>query len=290
MNNTAGITLPITYAEIDGANKGERNDLLYKPNATYLGPDNALWSENAGQLLRQGSVSPYVLAQSGIPMVLAPNGTVATNGVITLATAVSPITVSGCWIRLPAGAVLNSPAGLYYAIFTSTTVGQVYTAMYDPATEAAPGVPRVLVPAVGSNTPYVQATSTNITLANVLVPANTLGAFGGLEIASIWSMGPAASGTRLLEQRFATQTFKTNNFATDRLSYCDMAYLTNRGVATRQISWSSGYQVSYGSINGGVGVLSVDTTKHQPLIFTGAIAVATDYAILEYFSVRVLPA
>ena len=68
--------------------------------------------------------STFVVARSAIPVILAPNGTIATNGTVTLGTAL-PLVYASAWVRFPAGAVVGGLAGLYFVKFSSTTVGQV---------------------------------------------------------------------------------------------------------------------------------------------------------------------
>src|SRR5574337_1133130 len=88
-----------------------------------------------------GTKVPYILAQSGVPVIVVPNGTVDANGTITLGTALSIVYAGGAWIRLPAGAVVGGSAGLYWCVFSFTTQGQVYTHFADKAAIFIPVVP-----------------------------------------------------------------------------------------------------------------------------------------------------
>ena len=91
----------------------------------------------------------------GVAAFLAPNGTVATNGTITLNTPL-PGVYANCWLKLPSGAVAGGVAGLYYCQMTSTTTGTV------------------LKSSSGSNLCFVADNSTGDSTFEPTIPTGTL--------------------------------------------------------------------------------------------------------------------
>ena len=146
--------------------------------------NNGVWTlmDNSA-LVAPPYPSAVTLAQTAIPSILVPNGTVATNGAITLGTALSAI-YAAAWIYLPAGAVVGGAAGLYYATFSSTTVGQVYTNYVNPAsTQLIPAISAgTPVAAVGSNSAYTTVVATDTPLATIDVPGLLMGANGRIRV------------------------------------------------------------------------------------------------------------
>ena len=99
------------------------------------------------------------IALSVVPVINLPSGTIDASGAIVLQTALVS-TARVCWGFLPAGAVSGGSAGYYYAEFTSTTVGHVYTNFNDASGDFFPGIPTgTLTPAVGSGAAYVGNTA-----------------------------------------------------------------------------------------------------------------------------------
>lgn len=223
-----------------------------------------------------------VLGQSGIPAIVVPNGTVATNGTITAGTAL-PLTYPQAWIYLPAGAVSGGSAGWYYCEFSSTTVGQVYTAY--KATMDTPYVPAVKTAAVGSNSSYTQTTSADIQLGGVTVPANQLGTNGGLEYFGFFSYNNSA-GAKTAKVKFGTGVV-VSSAPTTTTGLTVRKKLQNRAAASQVIhaTLETGAAVSTAPT-----LLSVDTTADVVASLTGQLATATDYIILENWSIEAIPA
>lgn len=74
------------------------------------------------------SVSPSrTLFGLPAPVVLAPSGSVAANGALTLGTTLTQTFSGGCWMYFPSGAVYaGSAAGLYWVVMSSGTAGIIY--------------------------------------------------------------------------------------------------------------------------------------------------------------------
>jgi hypothetical protein len=230
---------------------------------------------------------PYILAQDGVPIGLAPNGTVATNGQITLGTALPRVYSNGIWLYLPAGAVSGGAAGLYWCVMSSTTVGQVYTTFADTSQKFTPYIPTgSLVNAVGSNAAYTQIINTNITLINAIVPGNSMGASGGLRSMQQFSCANNANG-KSVQLQFGSGSIIYSAGISGSAGAQTLATIRNCGVTNSQVS-------NFNSLTGlgtsaNMGYYSNDTTVDQPILVLANISVATDYIIFEAGSLEVLP-
>lgn len=223
-----------------------------------------------------------VLAQQGVPCIVVPNGTVATAGVITVGTAL-PLTYPRAWIYLPAGAVVGGLAGWYYCVFSSTTVGQVYT-NYQAAMDK-PFIPASLTAAVGSNGAYTTLVATDVVLGAAIVPANLLGSFGSVDVTAFLSYNSTA-GAKVGKVRIGGSTVVSSS-ATTTTGLTIRKRIQNRATNSQviQASLETGATVSVAPT-----LLAVDTTADVQVDVVGQVAVATDYIILESLSVEVLPA
>lgn len=227
--------------------------------------------------------STFVTARSAIPVILAPSGTVATAGVVTLGTAL-PLTYTAAWVRLPADAVVGGLAGLYFVVFSSTTVGQVYTNFVDTANAFTPYVPATLVAAVGSNAAYTQVT-TDIALVNVTVPAASMGADGSL-ITTVLASNNGTAGIKTISAKLGTSVFMSAAITTS-VSLETQKRVTNRGRVDSQLVTASG---DFGIVSAVAPTqLGVNTAGATSVSIIGNIAVATDYLVLESFIVELQP-
>lgn len=223
-----------------------------------------------------------LLGQAGIPCIIPPNGTVATNGTITVGTAL-PLTYPQAWVYLPAGAVVGGAAGWYYTAFSSTTVGQVYTAY--KATMDTPHIPTTLTAAVGSNSAYTTLVATDVVLGSVSIPAGTLGRNGAVEYCGFFSYNSTA-GAKVSKVLFGGGTVVSSS-ATTTTGITVRKRVQNRAANSQviQASLETGATVSVAPT-----LLAIDTTADVVAAFAGQVAVATDYLILEAWSIQALPA
>lgn len=205
-----------------------------------------------------------ILTRSGIPMILPSSGTSNASGQITLTTAL-PYQPAAAFIYLPVGVITagsqGTAAGLYAVTFSSTTVCQV----------TGTGI-------VSANTGYTQTTASDLTLATVTVPANSMGINGRVMPTSLWTF-PNNANTKTMRVKFGGTTFQSFALTTvsTQRAQCE---IVNRGVANIQISANTnngGYTSgTTATVNG-----AIDTTADATLLFTGNLSVATDYIILE---------
>jgi hypothetical protein len=226
-----------------------------------------------------------ILAQSAVPVILAPNGTIDAAGVLTLGTSLPTTYSGGAWVRLPAGAVVGGLAGLYWCTFSLVNTGAVKTLFVDPATPFTPYVPSVaLVAAVGSGVAYTQTTGADITLCNVTVPGGSMGANGALRVATRWSFFNSA-GNKIAIHKFGGSPAGLSNGHTTSGGAGFICTGRNRGVATAQTWPKFGSDTTTGIQQ----EAAVNTGVDQPFIAAANIVVATDHAILEGFTIEVLP-
>lgn len=227
---------------------------------------------------------PCILAQSAVPVIAVPSGTVATNGTITLGTALAS-TYASAWIYLPAGAISGGSAGLYYATFSSTTVGVVYKTYVNAATTAfTPYLPSSVTLATGSNSAYTQVTATDLTVTNVNISGGSVGANGCIRLTDHRSCN-ATAGNKIMKQWLSATNFSSNTVASNAQAYL-ITDVMNRGVQNSQMASASVPSIA---ISTAPVMMAVDTSQNQALTLTIQLASATDYAILEGFSVVVLP-
>jgi hypothetical protein len=234
----------------------------------------------------------YILAQSGVPVGIAPNATVATNGQITLGTALPRIYSGGIWLRLPAGAVVGGPAGLYWCVMSSTTVGQVYTNFADTSQGFVPYIPTsTLVNAVGSNAAYTQTTATDIVLASVTLPGNSLGNNGAVSIISSGQVATAAAGNKLVKTLYSSSQFWLNQVTATSGNYkfSFFAGFMNCSATNSQIETSADYTWGNGAPSGTLPKFAIDSTVDQLLKLVANIPNATESIIYETISIEVLP-
>jgi hypothetical protein len=250
------------------------------------------WNAGVWTLMDPSSVvgpqypSAVTLAQSAVPAILVPSGTVATNGVITLGTAL-PTTYAAAWIYLPAGAVVGGAAGLYYCVFSSATVGQVYTNYSAALTQLIPAIPTgALVPAVGSNSAYTTVVAIDSPLACIDVPGLLMGLNGRIRVTTRVSV---LNNANVKTEKF---TFGGSSFG----GFVPLASvagaevvreISNRGNAASQFSLANAALTS--ETSGTPTYTTVNTAVDALLAITGNLATATDYFVLESLAVEVLP-
>jgi hypothetical protein len=230
---------------------------------------------------------PRILAASGTPVMVANTGTIATNGTVTLGTAL-PTTYAAAFCYFPASAVSgDATGGIYYVVFSSTTVGVVYAGKYGVANGVGsvaftPAVPTGTLTAVtGSNSAFTGST-TETTLVNVTVPAGSIGDNGQVIVITNWATNNSAgakTGTVYLGGSAvgsqASYTTSTGGAITNSIR--------NRGVVTAQSSQAIG-----GVVAGSV-YTAINTAASTSITITADLATATDNVILEGFTIELFP-
>lgn len=233
---------------------------------------------------------PLKLAMWGVPVGMAPSGSMGNNGAVTLGTALDVIYTGGLWLYFPAGAVAAGvPAAptFLWTVMSSTTVGTVYNSTFDGLS----------VPAVGSTaTPYATTgpgAYTGVTAATVVatipVAANLLGSTGAI-IGDWTAMWNTAAGNKVFD------LFYNGTGGTD---YANFAGSTQGGgVNAHTVIRNQSTGIQYGGTDGGsssqwgsgkVGPGAADTTGATTLVFQLTNATATNWVMLNggtFFTLR----
>jgi len=195
----------------------------------------------------------------------------------------------GIWVYLPAGAVSGGAAGFYWCVATQTATAngilQVTTAYQ--SSMGVSSIPTGFVNAVGSGSNFTGVTST-VTLAAPVVPGGAMGANGALRPMAdyVFPQNANAKATRFA---LAGVAF-TDNTNTNNSGIKDLTLLRNRGVQTAQVGGTIGFGWTVGQTAGGaLRYISADTSVNQALTVSAQLSNATDFIVLEGFTVEVLP-
>lgn len=217
---------------------------------------------------------PYVLAQSGVPIILPSSGSSNASGQITLTTAL-PYQPSGTVLTyLPAGVVTGGSAGtgagLYPVVYSSTTVGQIQ----------GNGI-------VTANGAYTQTTGADIALVSVQLPGGAMGPNGSLR-QHMEINAPINANNKTCQFKLAGQGISGGTLTFAQAGSMGR-WFRNKGDQAKNV-WvaSSGQFPSEGSVATAVQT-SIDTSVTQTWSITANLAVATDYILVEGYTVEVLP-
>ena len=243
-----------------------------------------------GVLGTQGQVQyfPRILSESGIPVIVANTGTIATSGTVTLGTAL-PTTYANAFVYFPASAVSgDSTGGIYYVVFSSTTVGVVYAGKYGVAngvgsvafTPVAPT--STLVAVTGSNSSFTGST-TETTLINVSLPAGAMGNNGQVIVTSNWSCNNSA-GAKTGTVYFGGTAIGTASSYTTSTGGSSMNSIRNRGALGVQSTQLIGGAAASAHV-----YTAIDSSAAVAITITGDTATATDHIVLEGFTIALNP-
>ena len=219
-------------------------------------------------------ISNVAEVSCSIPIIIPNSSTVATNGGITL-TALPDTYSSGAWVYLPADAVVGGLAGLYWTVFSSTTAGSVKTNFINPATtEFIPYTPTgTITTAVGSNSAYVTPTASDIALANITIPANSISI--GSNIKTFCRVTcTSTSDDKIIKHLLGATTIGSQTFTTSTGGSLSTAAFSR--TATKQVLGSYGDSgvaaTTFGAVN---------TAAASKIVVTGQLEAVTDYIVLE---------
>ena len=272
-------------------------------------PENDYWallangwtplpSYGGGSTPRANEEQPYLIGQSGIPVIL-PQTTggniISAGGVLTQANAYPYSAGQPCWVYLPANTAgagaATGAAGLYYGVFLTTTTIQIYTNYQSPAAAFIPFIPAApLVNAVGSAAAVATLAAADQTLLYVsLTPGGEIGANGCLRGTLHWSTINNANVKSGKVKLSGTQIHSAT--LTSGLTYAEEFTMRNRGVQNSQIITQNNLSDSGAVAATAFTYTAVDTSSASSpyLAVTAQVATATDFAVLEAFSLELLP-
>jgi hypothetical protein len=224
------------------------------------------------------------IGASAIPFIIAPTGSMANNGALTLGTAL-PNAYPSAYVFLPAAAIAaGSLAGWYYASFSTTLLGTVFNNTYVSGAPAIPAAP-VAFATVGPGA--YAGVIIAVTGPQISVPANLLGPNGVLRYNVSWSYANNADAKTLGVSFGGASLYSSAPTATSANTI--QRVLKNRGVANSQVSDGASGFVGTGTSAGLPTLAAVDTTQPQNFIVTGQLAVATDFIVMESYLLEVIP-
>lgn len=230
--------------------------------ATYSG-------ESAKQVFDPNNNSypkPYIIATSGVPLIVIGSGTVNSSGEFTLTTAL-PTTPQGI-VNVYIYAGVGLAAGLYPATFTSTTQCQLV------------GFPATTAGAYAGGT-------TSVTLATIKIPGGAIGPNGKLRVDIIYT-GTTNANQKNINVLYGGNSLLGSVFVTAYTAITArlFAEFFNKGSESVNAHIPS---LAYGQVSLAPAYTSIDTSKTQNLTFNCNVATATDSIMIEHYVVTVYP-
>jgi hypothetical protein len=232
-----------------------------------------------------GTVGPVKIFQSNVPMILAPTGTMANNGAITLGTALPTGFMGGeCYLYLPANAIsAGSAAGWYYTVMSSTTVGQVFNLTYTS------GIPYVPASPIAFATTGPGAYTGVTTIQNALsftLPAGLMGFNGVLEISALIGFRGSVNAKTVGITLGGSSVFVQVNTTAANVSYEAYVQVGNQGQVAGQVVQASG---AVGALTVAQTYIAVNTAVAQTILVQVTDANATDWICIDSISATVTP-
>jgi len=229
---------------------------------------------------------PIILAQSGVPICIAPTGTMAANGAVTLGTALGSA-LTALWMYFPSGAVFSgSAAGFYFTAMSNTTVGTVYTNTYTPGTNSydIPASPTA-VSAAGPGA-YTGVTS-EVTAVSLVLPGGLMGKNGSLSAVILTDINSNANA-KSYALKFGNTTIKNVSLANTNASQ-QFIQVTNRGAAAKQVGFTPAQTSGFATATSPLVYSTEDTSANVTVVVTLTHTAATDYVTLSAHTIIVNP-
>jgi hypothetical protein len=232
---------------------------------------------------------PYVWKRYHIPIIVAPTGTMANNGAITVGTAFAT-TYAGVYLTLPAGAIaagVPASADTYYTQMSSATVGTVCNNRLADNLDSVggPTIPASCTAFSTTGPGAYTGVTTAVTLLTLTLPASILSTTGILDADVQYTYGNTANSKLTTITFGGTNWTSVNQSANTGARFLGRAQ--NRNSASVQ-SLSGGYFTFSGGANGAaVGYSSVNTGAAVSIVFQMTHTTATDVAGVESIDLRV---
>lgn len=269
-----------------GASTSVQQDILNEPaflRLTAISGAASVTTEESPTIMARESFNadwggskryPFILAQSATPIILLSAATaISATGAITGLTAL-PYQPSGV-VRVYCFAQAGLAAGLYYATFSSTSACQLYL------DAAATVTPQGITPGA-----YASGT-TAVNLVSVTVPGGSMGANGAVRHEANWGTSNSAGQKTLAANFGAQQLYGVPQ--TTIAAFRPNGVFRNRGSQSVQLVTGGTLQTAFTSTGTASSQTNVNTALDQAFTFTGQLAAAADFIILEGFTIEVLP-
>lgn len=232
---------------------------------------------------RVSGVASAIILQTGVPAGVAPSGTMADNGAITLGTALLKTYSSGLFLFLPANAIsAGSAAGSYWCVMSSTTVGQVFNNTLSGIPEV-PGSPTAFV-TTGPGA-FTGATGASRNCGTFVVPGGSMGPRGSVRCNFEWGYTNSVGAKNHIPTFGGTTIVQVNRTTT---SHDSTTYrIKNQGVVTVQNAMN--VSEANAASTGGYIPMAINTAADVSLIVGCQTNTATDWIISEACCIEVLP-
>jgi hypothetical protein len=267
--NAANLTVGEVMVGLDANNRP--TNILYKGGVAFgVVPVSA---STGATTLQVWSV------QSGI----APTGTVAANGAITLGTALDTTYASGLYLAFPAGALFaGSAAGSYWCVMSSTTLGTAYNNVLSGYPQAPASPTAISDAGPGAYT----GITTETTLATLTIPGGSIGTTGEFSADEWWQWNNTA-GTKQPRARLGGSVCNVMSAGTTTLGLRSQAVIVAKNSQSAQIG--APFQQGTASASGYT-QLAVNMASDTTRTWTGQLNTATDWMILTRVRATVMAA
>lgn len=225
-----------------------------------------------------------VITQSSLPIGIPPgNGTTTglqftnTTGAFSLTTSVFPTTYTGIWLWMPIGAFDGTNptvAGLYWAVMSSTSVGQLYNVIYSPTPPT--GLTSANFVTTSAARWLTQTTGADLTLLDVMVQGGTMGPNGVIESDMEFTLNSSVNN-KIIKTSFGGSAVMSFTATTSATLLANNT-VQNRGSVSAQVSEAV---PGYGASATPLVWTTINTAANQSFSITGQLAANTDFIILE---------
>ena len=222
----------------------------------------------------------YILSQS------------ATGRILPACAASSTVAQTGTTVTVTNGASVahNIPATTYdgYKVYFPGSAG-IAAGWYDGFSRTGAATytfTRATATVASESVNGGSAYTTETTADTISVLANAIGVNGSLRVQTTWGMNNNAN-SKSVNVKFGGSTVMGFGFSSVA-SYSDIRYVRNRGVANKQVI----HPTNQGSLSSGtnaVAYLTIDTSAAQNITLTMNPATASDFVVLEGYTIEVLP-
>ncbi|HEX8256702.1 MAG TPA: hypothetical protein VF589_03645 [Allosphingosinicella sp.] len=131
-------------------------------------------------------------------------------------------------------------------------------------------------------------TTTETTLATIVIPGGAIGPNGQVEVEYLVSYGAANANSKQTKVKFGGTTYSGFNSTAAALSAQARIRIANRNSASSQVGQPAHQTLSgFGGSASAVATSAVDTSADVTILITGTLAVNTDTMTLESYLVRV---
>jgi hypothetical protein len=227
--------------------------------------------------------SPQVarIVNNTVPFVNAPTGTMGNNGAITIGTALAN-TYPTCYLYLPAGAIqTNSPAGWFYAVMTSTTLGTVYNFPYSNGVPQVPLATSLAGYAFSSTGPGAYTGVTTAVIGpQITIPQGSMSVGSQLRVVAYHSLTNNADGKTITVNLGGTNLFNASEASV--AGYLVDQMVVNQGNLSNQVMFTNTVATEAPTY------LTLNTATDLVFYVGSTKATATDYMTLETVAVELI--